>query len=145
VPAPIGGGNRNLMVLRDGIKPPVGSTDSSLQFDTYHGPTPAAFDWFGYTFGASYNFSSVMFQEGRHFVDGGWFDTLTVQVRQAGVWVGVTGLTITPSYPGNNGITFQSFTLSFTPMAGDGVRIYGAPGGAADFTSIAELEVYASP
>ena len=85
VTSPIGGGSPNLAIIRDGIKPEVGSTSSATQYDTYHGSAPASVDWVGYTFGGNQNFASVVFQEGLHFFDGGWFDTLTVQVRQAGV------------------------------------------------------------
>ena len=86
----------------------------------------------------------MVFQEGKHFADGGWFTTLTVQVRQAGTWVNVSNLSITPAYPGvNNGVNFETYTLQFTPISGDAIRIYGDPGGSADFISVGELEVYA--
>jgi len=84
-----------------------------------------------------------VFQEGKHFLDGGWFDTLTVQVRQGGVWTNVSALSISPAYPGNNGVNYETFEMTFTPATGDGIRIQGAPGGAADFVSIGELEVFA--
>ena len=45
-----------------------------------------------------------MFQEGKHFFDGGWFLSLTVQVRQKWQWVKVSGLMMSPTYPGNNGV-----------------------------------------
>jgi hypothetical protein len=144
VPAPIGGGNHNIAIIRDGVKPAAGSYNMAAQYDTYHGSAPSTSEWVGYTFPSTYTFNRVVFQEGHNFFDGGWFDTLTVQVRQSGTWVTVTGLGISPVYPGNNGVNFETFTLVFTPMLGDGVRIFGAPGGSADFFSIAELEVYAS-
>jgi hypothetical protein len=85
----------------------------------------------------------VLFQEGKNFVDGGWFTTLRVQVRQGGNWVDAPGLTITPAYPGrNNNINFESYNLRFTTSSGDGIRIVGDPGGSADFISVAELQVY---
>jgi hypothetical protein len=40
-------------------------------------------------------------------------------------------------------VNFETFTLAFTPIAGDGIRIYGRPGGSAAFISVGELEVYA--
>ena len=101
-------------------------------------------DWIGYQFSTQYNFNRVVFQEGKHFGNGGWFTTLTVQVRQAGTWVNVPDVVITPAYPGvNNGVTFETYTLQFTPISGDAIRIYGDPGGSADFISVGELEVYA--
>ena len=92
VTAPTGGGARTLEVMRDGVTPAVGSADSALQYDTFDGPNTAAEDWIGYTFGAGQTFQRVLFQEGNNFVDGGWFTTLRVQVRQGGNWVDVPGL-----------------------------------------------------
>ncbi|MGH7894523.1 MAG: PKD domain-containing protein, partial [Candidatus Binatia bacterium] len=143
VPNPIGGGNKNLEVIRDGDLPPVGSTDSSRQYDSWDGPDPASEDWIGYVYPTAYTFQRVVFQEGKHFVDGGWFETLTVQVRQGGAWNPVAGLTITPAYPGtDNGVTYETYTLTFADIVGDGIRIYGAPGGSADFISVGELRAY---
>ena len=144
VTAPTGIGNKSLEVIRDGDKPPVGTTDSSRQYDTYDGPDKASDDWIGYTFASAQTFSSVVFQEGLNFADGGWFKTLRVQVRQNGVWTNVAGLTSTPTYPANDGVGYETYTLTFTPAPGDGIRLDGAPGGSDAFISVAELEVYGS-
>jgi hypothetical protein len=145
VTAPTGGGARSLDVIRDGIRPPVGSTDSAQQYDTYDGPNTVAEDWIGYQYGSSQTFRRLLFQEGKNFVDGGWFTTLRVQVRNAGTWVDVPGLTITPAYPGtNNGTTYETYDLQFTPTSGDGIRIIGDPGGSVDFISVGELRAYTS-
>ncbi|MEM8607394.1 MAG: DUF4215 domain-containing protein [Myxococcota bacterium] len=130
-----------MVVIRDDDFAPVGSTDSSRQYDSWSG-TSATEAWVGYAYSADQIFGQVVFQEGRHFGDGGWFETLTVQVRQGGVWTEVSGLAIDPPYPGNNGVTFETFDLTFAPIVGDAIRIYGAPGGSADFISVGELEVY---
>jgi len=142
VTAPTGSGNKNLEVIRDGDKPPVGTVDSSREYDTWDGANTAPEDWIGYTYPTVQTFSRVVFQEGMNFSDGGWFDTLTVQVRRSGVWTTVSGLTSTPTYPPNDGVNYETYTLNFAPMSGDGVRIDGAPGGSADFISVGELEVY---
>src|SRR5262249_62002596 len=84
----------------------------------------------------------VVFQEGINFFDGGWFDTLTVQVRQNGVWTNVANLVSTPPYPPNDAVNYETYTLTFDDTVGDGIRIDGAPGGSADFISVGELEVY---
>jgi hypothetical protein len=144
VPNPQGGGNHNLEVIRDGVKPAPGSDSWSQQYDSYLGITSSE-DWIGHQYSQSYSFGRVVFQEGRHFSDGGWFDTLTVQARQSGSWVNVAGLSVTPAYPGNNGVAYETFTLAFTPIGGDAIRIYGAPGGSADFISVAGLQVFAAP
>ena len=141
VMTPLGSG-APLSAIKNQAKPPVGSGDPTTQYDSWDGNNFAPDDWVGYTFTAPHTFDRVVFQEGMHFGDGGWFNTLTVQVRQSGTWVNVSGLAISPPYPGNNGISFESFTMTFTPIQGDGIRIYGAPGGSAAFISVGELEVY---
>jgi hypothetical protein len=141
---PSGGGNLDPEVIRDGDMPPVGYWDSFRQYDTWDGDNAASEDWIGYVYPGTMRFEHVVFQEGKHFPNGGWFDTLTVQVRVAGVWTPVAALLVTPPYPGNNGVNFETFDLVFTPIVGDGIRIDGAPGGSSDFISIAELEVFGS-
>jgi len=96
---PTGGGNHNLEVIRDGDKPPVGNQDSSRQWDSYTGNITATPDWVGYQYTSSKTFNQVIFQEGKHFGDGGWFNgALTVQVLQSGTWVNVPNVTATPTY-----------------------------------------------
>jgi cysteine-rich repeat protein len=142
VTAPTGSGNKSLEVIRDGDKPPVGNGDSTRQYDTWDGANTAPEDWIGYTFATPYTFNRVVFQEGMNFAGGGWFDTLTVQVRQSGVWTNVVGLASAPAYPANDGVNYETYTLTFTPITGDGIRLDGAPGGSADFISVGELEIY---
>ena len=143
VSAPAGSGG-GLAVIRDGDRPARGTGDTRRQYDSYDGNNAASEDWVGYTFASAQTFTRVVFQEGVHFWDGGWFLTLTVQVRQSGQWVAVRNLLTTPAYAGNNGMSFDTYTLGFDPIQGEGIRIYGAPGGAAAFISVGELDVYAS-
>ena len=64
-------------------------------------------------------------------------------MRQNGVWTPVTNLSIIPAYPAaNDGIPYQTYTLDFSAITGDGIRLDGTPGGNADFISVGELEVY---
>ena len=144
VTAPTGGGSRNIQIIRDGVMPAAGTARGwSDQYDTYDGANAAPDDWIGYQFASAQTFNRVMFQEGINFADGGWFNSLIVQVRQGGNWVVASGLTATPAYPGrNNGINYESYNLQFAPITGDAIRIYGAPGGSAAFISVAELQVY---
>ncbi len=142
VTAPSGSGS-GLSVIGDGDKPPVGSTQSTRQYDSWDGANGASEDWVGYTFSTPYTFNKVAFQEGMHFFDGGWFTTLTVQVRQNGQWVNVSNLSITPAYAGNDGVSYETYTLTFTAIQGDGIRLYGTPGGSAAFISVGELGVFA--
>jgi len=132
----------DIEVIRDGDKPPAGNADSGRQYDTWDGIDAATEDWIGYSYASQYTFTRLEFQEGRHFFDGGWFDFLTVQVRQGGVWNAVSGLTFSPAYAGNNGLSYEIYDITFTPTTGDAIRLYGDPGGSANFISIGELEVY---
>ena len=144
-PTPLGAGNPDPEVIRDGERPAVGSQDVARQFDTAHGGDQGAFDWIGYAFAAPRTFRRVQFQEGRHFATGGWFDALEVQVFDGAQWSAVDGLAITPAYPGGNGLSFETFVLEFAPRVGTQIRIAGVPGGAAGFISIGELRVFAAP
>jgi hypothetical protein len=142
ITSPTGGGNHNIEVIRDGVYPPVGSTNSLQQYDTYTGVTRTE-DWIGYQFTTPQSFAQVVFQDGMQFHDGGWFNTLAVQVRQSGVWVTVPGATVSPAYKGNDGINYETYTFTFPPITGDAIRIDGQPGGSATFISVGELRVYA--
>ena len=144
ITAPSGGGNWSLDVIRDGVFPAVGTTNSAQQYDTYTGDPTRSFDWIGYQFGASQTFTGLTLQEGKQFSNGGWFTALRVQVRSGGMWTDVGGLVSTPAYAGANGITYEQFALQFTPTTGDAIRIAGTPGGAARFISVGELRVLAS-
>jgi glucose/arabinose dehydrogenase len=130
--------------INDGDSPPVGTNDPSRQYDSWDGANTATEDWVGYQFAGPQTFAKVVFQEGMHFADGGWFASgPTVQVRQNGQWVGVAGLAVNPAYPGNNGVNFETFTYTFTAIQGDAIRIDGVPGGSAAFISVGELDVFA--
>jgi hypothetical protein len=58
------------------------------------------------------------------------------------VWTTVTQLASTPPYPRANGVHYETFELTFVPLAGDAIRVAGAPGGTARFISIGELRVW---
>ncbi len=140
-PVPTGKGNHDPEVIRDGDQPPAGNSDTLRQYDTYHAGAQGDFDWIGYEFPTPRLFRTLIFQEGIHFTDGGWFDQLGVEVYDAGVWIPVQGLTATPAYPGSSGVSYGTYRLDFTPTSGTRVRIVGAPGGALNYISVAELRV----
>jgi hypothetical protein len=143
VTAPTGSGNHSIEVIRDGDMPPVGLVDPLRQYDTFDGANTAPDDWIGYAFNGSAVFRRLVFQEGMHFWDGGWFQSLRVEVRQGGQWVQVGGLLSTPAYPGvNDGLSFETYVLDFTPTSGDAIRLAGPPGGSAAFISVGELRVF---
>ena len=142
VTAPTGGGNRNLEVIRDGDMPPAGNTQSSRQYDTYDGRNAATEDWIGYTYPGPQRFRQLLFQEGCTSRTAAG-STSRVEVRQTGQWTSVMGVSSSQPYPGLNATSFERFTLSFTAVVGDAIRIYGPPGGSDDFISVAELRVFA--
>ncbi|MDD4494382.1 MAG: ADP-ribosylglycohydrolase family protein [Eubacteriales bacterium] len=146
---PAGGGNKDIEVIRDGVKPASGTMDNTLQYDTYIPDAKNYSEYVGYTFGQQYAFTSVVFQEGMHFDNGGWFaNGLKVQVRVNGEWTDVS-YTASPVYPNSDsrdafGSTYETYTFTFDATTGDGIRLYGTAGGAQAFISVAELEVYNS-
>jgi hypothetical protein len=139
---PTGGGNHDIEVIRDGLTPPVGNTNPALQYDTFNGGGARPLDWIGYSFPSQHTFSEVTFQEGMHFSDGGWFTSIMVQVRVNGTWTDVQNFQSTPAYAGGNGVNYETYQLTFTPVAGDGIRIAGTPGGSASFISVGELRAF---
>jgi glucose/arabinose dehydrogenase len=144
-PHPIGGGNWDPEVMRDGDYPPEGNQQSIRQYDTYHAGEQGNEDWIGYEFVEEREFYGLFFQEGKHFSGGGWFEDFSIQVRSGGQWADVAALTVYPPYPGNNGISYEVFEFGFAPVTGDGIRIYGNPGGAANFISVGELRAVSAP
>ena len=151
VTAPAGGGSRNAELIRDGVIPKKGDPDSK-QYDTYTlgdpSGNPDKTAYIGYAYKTPKTVSQVVFTEGNHFGNGGWFKdgSLKVQVLQEGVWNDAE-VEISPAYPKANdmgafGAPYETFTLTLkTPQACDGVRLFGTAGGSAGFISVAELDV----
>ena len=103
-------------------------------------------DFWGYTWPRTYHLDRVAYTTGARFADGGWFESLGVEVRRDGQWQPVANLTIDPPYPMDASAgDHTTYHLRFTATDADGVRIVGAPGGPAAFTSIAELTPGYSP
>lgn len=100
--------------------------------------------WWGYTWDREYRINEVVFTSGGIFDDGGWFrETPRVQVRKGFRWADVPDAMVSPAYPGTRAAgAHRTFTFRFAEVSGDGIRIIGAPGGSATFTSLSELEAY---
>ncbi len=136
---PTGSGLRDIESIRNGL--------TEENYDSYHGGVKETEDWYGYLWDEPRYFDTITYYEGKNFPDGGWWTRLTVQNTIDGSnWVEVTGLSISPSYnyadTRTGRVSYTRLHLTFDRCRGVGVRIYGEPGGVADFTSIAELEVY---
>lgn len=151
VTAPYGGGSRDAGIICDGKIPQKGAPDTA-QYDTYTLGDPCGnpdrFVYIGYVYETARQVSEVIFTEGNHFGNGGWFKdgTLQVEVFQNGAWV-TAEIDCTPAYPNANdmgafGEPYETFTLKLREaQTCEGVRISGIGGGGAGFISVAELDV----
>lgn len=147
---PTGGGSKDISIIHDGLLPDPMEGTSSHQYDTFAGKSSVEEAYVGYTFSEERTFCKVIFQEGMHFWDGGWFANgdLRVQVLKDDNWVDI-GSKISPAYPVSNeylefGLPFEVYTFEFDEVKGKGIRVCGTPGGAAAFFSVAELQVIES-
>jgi PKD repeat protein len=144
VTAPTGGGSKDVRVIFDGEIPPIGTENSGSQYDTYTGAKEAELAWAGVKFAKAYAISGVVFTEGRHFKDGGWFaEAPYIEILLGGEWKRIDA-EISKQYPKNNqadqGASFESYTFAFGKnVECEGVRIAGMPGGSAYFISIGEI------
>ena len=136
---PTGSGLRTIECIRNGI--------TQENYDSYHGGVKESEDWYGYLFQKPRYFDTLVYYEGENFYDGGWWTNLTVQCTMDGTtWTNVERLSITPPYnfadTREGRVNYSRFLLTFARCLGKGIRIYGEPGGIADFSSIGELEAY---
>lgn len=154
VGTPMGGGSKNIEIIRDGFIPAVGSSDASKQYDTYilgdpHGNPSNIPAYVGYVYLNGKTVTQIEFTEGGHFGDGGWFkgDTLEVQILKDGKWQSVEYTVSPKNYPTTNGIgahgkSCETYTFKLNaPTQCDGVRLYGIGGGSKTFISVSELVV----
>lgn len=149
VAAPLGTGNKNIELIRDGKGAPDGVGDSTVdQYDTYVGSTVDHDEYYGYLFRESVSVLSVKYTEGCNFADGGWFKdgTLRVEALIGEEWTSVDS-DVSPSYPignaqGDFGNNYDTYTFTLKEATNcNGIRIIGSAGGSAHFTSISELSV----
>jgi len=152
--SPYGGGSRDIGIICDGVVPGVGTSNDKLQYDTYilgdpHGNPGARDAYIGYVYLQKKTVSQIVFTEGGHFGNGGWFmgGTLTIEVLNNGKWEKVE-FTSSPEYPtsgnetGKFGKSYETFTFTLDkPVSCEGVRLYGMGGGGAAFISVSELVV----
>jgi len=145
-PEPMGEGNSNPQIIRDGIYPVVGSNDPQTQFDTMHNGDQGTDDWIGYTFASTRQMRWLEFQEGMEFGPyGGWFDVISVEYRVGSTWTPVTGLFFDPVYAGHDAVNFNTYKIGFNPVNANGIRLRGQPGGFLQYISVGELRVLATP
>ncbi len=132
--------------------------DREESFDSWFNDEASADDWWGYNWSVPLYFQEIHYYPGNVFGHGGYWTSLGVQFTKDGVdWYNIPSVTITPAYqfspdtpdgrsPALGQLPFiRRHMLKFPRVEGIGLRIYGAPGGAADFTSVAEIEVFGVP
>lgn len=147
VTQPIGSGNKDINVIRDGVMPDSTNTDTSLIYDTYTNNYNPEDAFVGYTFVQEKTVNMLVFQAGPTYWDGGWFaNGVKVQVRKNGSWVNVDA-TAAPAYPAADSQDvfskqYETYIFSFDPVTCDGIRLFGAAGGQTHFITVAELQVY---
>jgi glucose/arabinose dehydrogenase/PKD repeat protein len=130
-------------IIRDGVRPDPQTATPGEQYVTSDLASPVFQDvYVGYGWRGVYTFARLVFQEGAVLPEGGFFDSLKVEVRRNGRWLPVNGLRSRPGYAGSNDVSWETFVFDFEPTAGDGIRLVGRPGGIARFISVAELEVW---
>lgn len=150
VPNPTGGGNKDLNVIRNEKIYPQSNMMGlgPAQYDSYIPNTPDGDFYMGYEFGVSQSFQKIIFQEGCHWTDGGWFaNGVKVQVRVNDVWTDVT-LTNNPNYPvsdlkADHGSDCEIYIFEFEKIQGDAIRLVGLAGGTGNFVSVSQIAVYA--
>ncbi len=104
--------------------------------------------WFGVEFDKEYDITQVIFWEGGHWNDGGWFGNSPVlEVYSDGEWKSVD-FTMTPSYPADNrdaqADINESYIFNLTnSVECSKVRVRGAKNQYAGHASVSEIEVYA--
>lgn len=107
-------------------------------------PTPGATLQLGVEYNIPVNVRTVRFLEGDQWADadeGGWFDSLTVELRIAGVWNALPPET-TQSEPLDSSRPFQTidWQLPATIANVTGVRIRGPVGGSWGYATCLELD-----
>ncbi len=147
VGAPSGGGSQDIGVICDGIIPSSSSANDKMQYDTYVGETPDVFTYIGYLFTSERSVSGLIFTEGNHFNNGGWFKngSVKIQILTSEGWIDAE-CDGNDRYPvGDDYNTFapgyQSYTFKLKNAVNCmGIRIAGTAGGVG-FVSVSELEV----
>ncbi len=140
----------------------MNNRDREENVDSWYNDVLMPDDWWGYKYPAPIYFQEIHYYPGNVFSNGGWWTSLGVQFTKDGVfWYNIPNVTITPAYqfspdtpdgrspgvaPDYGQLPYiRRHIIKFPKVEGVAVRIYGAPGGSSDFTSMAELEVYGVP
>jgi AraC-like DNA-binding protein len=152
--APVGGGSCQPDILfnetvnhLDGH--PLNEFEQINTFDTFHGRSiSTTVDWYCVAFPGRADFNCVEMTMGFPYRDGGWWKSLNVEIQPAPGenWRSVDNLRCFPDYPftdsPHNRQPFETYLLNFDDVQAVALRVIGAPGGVASFTSLGRLAVY---
>ena len=149
-PTPTGPANPDWEVLRDGIVPIAGASQPLETFTTEHEGDQGEDDWIGWLLTEPPHPDSRLIEveltEGLFTPEGGWFESVTVEALVDAEWVEVQNLNSFPPYPGGPEQPTEEFRVTsfrFDPIAADGIRLRGVPGGTTGFVGASELRVRA--
>lgn len=148
VTSPTGGGASDITVICDGVTPNVSSANDKMQYDTYTGGGSDVPAYIGYLYKTERDVQKIIFTEGNHFNNGGWWKNGEVyaEVLVNGEWIR-PACSVSPDYPkadsqGAFGAGYQTYTFTFDEAVRcTGVRLNGIAGGTSGFISTAELTV----
>jgi hypothetical protein len=144
---------KNINVLNDGKTNGIGSVFYSLAIKS----NSPKVDYYGYGWKNSQKISMMALQTGCMEEFGGWFTSLNVQYQnEAGKWIPVEKISITPALPETDIVFFQphfaEYVISFPTVETRAIRIIGDTKiqdhwhkytkHVSGFTSVTELSVY---
>ncbi len=144
---------KNVEVINDGITSGAGSVFYSLAAKT----KIPKIDYYGYGWKTPQKISMLALHTGCLEEFGGWFTSLNVQyMNEAGKWVSVEKISISPALPATDIVFFQphfvEYVISFPTVETKAIRIIGDAKieghwnkytkNVSGFTSVTELSVY---
>jgi len=141
----------NLNGIIDGVTDPTYCGHKAYWTDDGDPTPPVEGDWYSIAFPRAARVERVVFHEGDtvYFVlddpatavyEGGFFESLAVEVQQNGTWRPATVLSQSEML--QQRIAFQRIEFVLSPVVCDAVRIRGPAGGTRHFTTIMELEAF---
>ncbi len=151
---PTGGAARDPAILLDDEHEdldgcPISEFSVGRTYDTYDGPNHATGpDWYVIDLPVPVPVNTIEMTMGLPYRDGGWWTSLSVEARVEpdGDWREVRELRVLPPLDFTDARCerrpFMTHALIFEETVVSGVRIIGAPGGPAEFTSLARLALY---
>ncbi|MBD3175731.1 MAG: hypothetical protein GF320_11160 [Armatimonadia bacterium] len=140
ITAPLGSGLKDVEVIRNGVR--------EENYDSFDGADKRYDDWYAIRFPVTVEANRVVYTEGKHFDNGGWWLSLRLEALDAESmeWRTVERATLSPQYDFTDGMhgrdPYTTYTFEFPATEAAGFRIIGEAGGSSTFTSIGELEVY---